>query len=120
MNKSTISQNVITFPGRQAMRATAWDELLDMTREMMTRAEANEWPEALEVQRRRRERIVAYFEHGKPSESREEIIAGIQSLLRLDGLLTDMLLQRRTQWQQELAQLHKLNRGAQAYLQSSA
>lgn len=115
-----MRENVITFPGRQAPRATTWDQLLDMTREMMARAEANDWPEALEIQRERRERIVAYFEDGKPSEPRETIIAGIQALLRLDGLLTDMLLQRRTQWQQELAQLHKLNRGAQAYLQSSA
>lgn len=115
-----MSRNVIAFPGRQTTRATAWDELLDMTREMMARAEANEWPEALEIQRERRERIVAYFEGGKPTESREEIIGGIQALLRLDGLLTDMLLQRRTQWQQELAQLHQLNRGARAYLQTSA
>lgn len=116
-----MNQNVIAFPGRQPAPVTStWDELLDMTRDMMARAEADAWQEALDIQHRRRERIVAYFEGGTPGASREEIIAGIQALLRLDGLLTEMLLRRRTQWQQELAQLHRRTRSVQAYLKSSA
>lgn len=117
-----MNTNVIAFPGRaaSATRRTTWDDLLDLTRDMMARAEANDWPVALELQTRRRQMIEAYFEQGRAGDTREVVIAGIQALLQLDQHLTDMLLQRRTQWQQELAQLRLLDRGARAYLQTSA
>ena len=112
--------NIETIPTALSTRQRSLQNLIAMTDYIRELAEANQWPEALSEQRKRRALMEDFFATPcSPIES-SDVADAIENILAVDHLVSEMLYRQRGTMMQEANQSCRNIRNVDRYLSNSS
>lgn len=115
-----MADNIVEFPrGSRNGREAELNCLVAMSRDILRLAKEGDWAAALELQRRRRERLEFFFEKSPHADEADTVARAIQAILDIDSQLSDIVYAGRRSLMEETGRSRREHLAARAYLAHS-
>jgi len=96
-------------------RQQQWQAILDKTQQMAAMAEAEQWPELVEVEAERQKMIESFFATKVSDEEAGIIAEGIREIMNSDNSLTMMAAEQKSDTVGKLTGIANVKKAVKAY-----